>query len=109
MSSCKPWHGLVRALTLGLPLWLLLVPTAVGAAGPVCGDPQNTPLTELTAPYVVPSGSGEPGLYPGGANAPSGDRLGSGEEQKSAEMVARQRRSKLPQATERIDYCRVNH
>lgn len=46
---------------------LALVAATGGTAPPL--DAQLTPLTELASPYL---GLGEPGLYPGGANAPTG-------------------------------------
>jgi len=36
---------------------------------PVSAQPHNVPLTEMTVPYL---GLGQPGLYPGGANVPTG-------------------------------------
>lgn len=48
-------------------LALLALGSAAGAGGQLL-----VPLTDLAAPYL---GVGEPGLYPGGANGPSGDHL----------------------------------
>ncbi len=62
-SAVKP------CLTLALTQTLALALTASAFAQPY------VPLTDLAAPYL---GAGEPGLYPGGADEPTGDHLAYG-------------------------------
>ncbi|MGE0639308.1 MAG: DNRLRE domain-containing protein [Thermoanaerobaculia bacterium] len=52
--------------------WLLLLSAPVIATQ---GSGAWIPLTDLVSPYL---GAGEPGLYPGGANVPTGEHLAYG-------------------------------